>query len=113
MVRMQHDSNQIITQSSKLLHKIVREEGPLGLWTGVGSNIARAMQLSQLCFNYLFLIYKLLRLSSGVFGNFITINRAKTAMQKMKANSQGIMPYTSLVDCLTKIAKQEVFKIKY
>ena len=52
---------------------------------------------------------------AGVFGGItsLPLDRAKTAMQKMKANSQGIMPYTSLVDCLTKIAKQEVFKIKY
>ena len=49
MVRMQHDSMLPIDQKRgynsvfQTFAKIVREEGPLGLWTGVGSNIARAM----------------------------------------------------------------------
>ena len=43
---------------------------------------------------------------AGIVGGVtsLPLDRAKTAMQKMKANEKGEMPYKSLVHCLTTIA---------
>lgn len=43
---------------------------------------------------------------AGVFGGLtsLPLDRAKTAMQKMKPNEKGEMPYKSLVHCLKTIA---------
>lgn len=106
--------------------RIVREEGPLGLWKGASPTVVRAMvlNLGMLApYDYCKDIFKKLGLKSergrnlaasavsGFLASYMSLpfDYMKTKMQKMKPNPDGTMPYKSMPDALVKTIKNEGF----
>lgn len=106
------------------LNRIVTEEGFFSLWKGVGPTVARAISLNvaMLVTNdeakQIFLkmwgpCFKTTFAASFVSGIFTAVgslpfDNLKTKMQKMKADPKtGKLPYTSLMDCMTKTIQRE------
>ena len=133
LVRMQADSllppleRRNYTSFFNAFHRIFKEEGVLTLWKGSAPTIFRGMavNLGQLA-TYDEVRERLnmatgtidtasTRLTaagtSGFLAAFLSLpfDNIKTKLQKMKADSLGIMPYKGLSDCFAKSIKREGF----
>ncbi|MES1908967.1 MAG: hypothetical protein MHM6MM_001795 [Cercozoa sp. M6MM] len=130
LVRMQADNKLPPAERRGYKHvgdaltQIVRQEGLRGMFTGTGPTIVRAMSLN---FGMLATYdqakeslapitgdgTKTTALSasvlSGFFASFFSLpfDFIKTRIQQQKADANGRLPYKGVVDCFTKVAKQE------
>lgn len=105
------------------LIRTVREEGLFTLWRGSTPTVVRAMAM-----NFSLLVpfeetKKLLKnlinnekmrsiaasMVAGACASFLSLpfDNIKTKLQKMKANSQGELPYKGVTDCLLKSVRNE------
>ena len=106
------------------LLRIARTEGVFALWAGATPTIVRAMALNfgQLAFfseaktqlkahTQLSMQAQTLTASAiaGFFASFFSLpfDFVKTRLQKQSRGKDGSLPYKSMVDCFTKVAKDE------
>ena len=106
------------------LTRIVKSEGVLALWNGSSPTIVRAMALNfgQLAFfseaktqlktrTHLSAMQQTLTASAiaGFFASFFSLpfDFMKTRLQKQQRGTDGRLPYTGMVDCFRKVARDE------
>lgn len=115
------------TSVGNALIRIVREEGVLTLWKGVGPTVGRAMvlNLAQLASYAQFKesFKRSLSLEEGILLHFcasmcsgllstvasMPVDIVKTRVQNMSPNPDGTMPYKGALDCAGKIIRNEGF----
>ncbi|VUC34302.1 unnamed protein product [Clonostachys rosea] len=129
LIRMQSDGLKPLAERKNYksvidaLGSIARSEGVAALWAGAAPTIARAMALNfgQLAFfSEAKVQLKNSGLSSqaqtlsasaiaGFFASFFSLpfDFVKTRLQKQTKGPDGKLPYRSMVDCFTKVARQE------
>ena len=129
LVRLQSDYN-LPPQSRRnyknafdAIARTVKEEGLFVLWRGSTPTVIRSMSMAFGVLVSFELAKSLLSpyidkpnlktflasLIGGFFGSVCSLpfDNLKTKLQKMKADSNGIMPYNGIFDCLRKTAKYE------
>lgn len=130
LIRMQSDGLKPLAQRKNYksvidaLSGIARSEGVGALWAGASPTIVRAMALNfgQLAFfseakvqlkahTELAPQAQILGASAvaGFFASFFSLpfDFVKTRLQKQSKGPDGKLPYTSMVDCFRKVAKEE------
>ncbi|KAL8360548.1 hypothetical protein RB601_007182 [Gaeumannomyces tritici] len=130
LIRMQSDGLKPVDQRKNYrsvvdaLSRIARGEGVAALWSGAAPTVVRAMALNfgQLAFfseakaqlkerTEMSARAQTLSASAvaGFFASFFSLpfDFAKTRLQKQQRGPDGKLPYSSMVDCFTKVAKQE------
>lgn len=107
-------------------NRIIAEEGVLSLWKGSAPTVARAMSLNagQLAtFEELKELVTKLRgksdlltrviavTGSGIAASVVSLpfDNIKTKLQKQKADANGVLPYSGLMDCFRKTVSREGF----
>ena len=103
--------------TNKRGRRIPKEEGILSLWKGGVPTVVRAMSLnlgmfttyeeSKKAFSKVMgtgMAWFLSSIFAGAVAAIMSLpfDNAKTKMQKMKAGSDGKMPYKNLIDCMAK-----------
>lgn len=131
LVRMQADLNSPVEERRNYKHvgdalmRTVREEGVFTLWRGSTPTVIRAMAMNfSLLVPFEFAKKKLepyvehtktrtiiSSMIAGACGSVAALpfDNVKTKLQKMKPNSEGVMPYKGVLDCITKTAAREGF----
>ncbi len=109
------------------LVRIVRSEGVPALFRGVSATVSRAMllnaaQLGSYSQAKSFLLAKKmfhdpssiwLHTASGMISGFactvvsLPVDMAKTRVQQMRPDANGVMPYSSALDCIRKVVRHE------
>ncbi len=105
------------------LSRIPREEGVKGLWKGAGPTVARAISLNiGMMVSFEEAKERIGRLIgkgklqllcasaiSGIFTALFSLpfDNMKTRLQKMRANPDGTLPYSGLLDCFKKTFGRE------
>jgi solute carrier family 25 oxoglutarate transporter 11 len=129
LIRMQSDGLKPLAERKNYksvidaLGSIARSEGVAALWAGAAPTIVRAMALNfgQLAFfSEAKVQLKNTGLSSqaqtlsasaiaGFFASFFSLpfDFVKTRLQKQTKGPDGKLPYRGMVDCFTKVARQE------
>lgn len=130
LIRMQSDGLKPLAERKNYksvidaLGSIARNEGVAALWAGAAPTIVRAMALNfgQLAFfseakvhlkAHTDLSARTQTLSAsaiaGFFASFFSLpfDFVKTRLQKQSKGPDGKLPYKGMVDCFTKVAKQE------
>jgi len=129
LIRMQSDGLKPLAQRANYssvvdaLTRIARSEGVGALWSGAYPTVVRAMALnfgqlaffseakSQLKDTSLGPRAQTLAASAvaGFFASFFSLpfDFVKTRLQKQQRAPDGTMPYKGMVDCFTKVAKEE------
>ncbi|KAI3320335.1 putative 2-oxoglutarate/malate translocator [Xylariaceae sp. AK1471] len=130
LIRMQSDGLKPLAERKNYksvidaLTGIVRSEGVTGLWAGATPTVVRAMALNlgQLAFFSEAKAQLKTRTSwsaktqtltasaiAGFFASFLSLpfDFVKTRLQKQQRGPDGKLPYKSMVDCFTKVARQE------
>lgn len=130
LIRMQSDGLKPIEKRANYrsvidaLSRIAKAEGVGALWSGATPTVVRAMALNfgQLAFfsEAKTQLKKRTQLSgqtqtltasavAGFFASFFSLpfDFVKTRLQKQSRGADGKLPYTSMVDCFRKVAKDE------
>lgn len=130
LIRMQSDGLKPLAERKNYksvidaLSSIAKSEGVAALWAGAAPTVVRAMALNfgQLAFfsEAKVQLKKHTTLSSqtqtfgasaiaGFFASFFSLpfDFVKTRLQKQSKGPDGKLPYKGMVDCFTKVAKQE------
>jgi solute carrier family 25 oxoglutarate transporter 11 len=130
LIRMQSDGLKPLAERKNYksvfdaLISITRSEGVTALWAGAAPTVVRAMALNfgQLAFfseakvqlkQNTSLSPQMQTLSAsaiaGFFASFFSLpfDFVKTRLQKQQRGPDGKLPYKSMADCFTKVAKQE------
>ncbi|KAI8626446.1 mitochondrial carrier domain-containing protein [Xylariaceae sp. FL1651] len=130
LIRMQSDGLKPLAQRKNYksvvdaLTSIVKSEGVTALWAGATPTVVRAMALNlgQLAFFSEAKAQLKTRTTwsartqtltasaiAGFFASFLSLpfDFVKTRLQKQHRGPDGKLPYKSMVDCFTKVAKQE------
>ena len=123
LIRMQSDSTLPVdkrrnyTSVFDAARRIPKEEGILSLWKGGVPTVVRAMSLnlgmfttyeeSKKVFSKVMgtgMAWFLSSIFAGAVAAIMSLpfDNAKTKMQKMKAGSDGKMPYKNIFDCMAK-----------
>jgi solute carrier family 25 oxoglutarate transporter 11 len=105
------------------LMRTVREEGLFTLWRGSTPTVVRAMAMNfsllvpfeetkKLLKNFIYnekLRSIAASMVAGACASFLSLpfDNIKTKLQKMKVNSEGVLPYKGVADCLMKSVKKE------
>lgn len=111
------------------MSRIPGEEGVFNLWKGAGPTVARAISLNigmlvsfedakERLTKLLGPGRKTVLLASAISGVFTALfslpfDNIKTKLQKMKANPDGTLPYSGVVDAFTKTFSREGFRGLY
>ncbi len=131
LIRMQSDNNLPVNERRNYKNvfdaiiRIVREEGVTTLWRGSMPTVVRAMVMNFSLLVPFEFVKKLLspyvsdNKTKSIFASLIAggcasvlalpFDNIKTKLQKMKADSEGKMPYKGVLDSLKKSAKKEGF----
>jgi len=130
LIRMQSDGLKPLAERKNYksvidaLASIAKSEGVAALWAGAAPTVVRAMALNfgQLAFfsEAKVQLKKNTSLSSqtqtfgasaiaGFFASFFSLpfDFVKTRLQKQQKGPDGKLPYKGMIDCFTKVAKQE------
>ncbi|KAI0594177.1 mitochondrial carrier domain-containing protein [Biscogniauxia sp. FL1348] len=130
LIRMQSDGLKPIAERKNYksvvdaVTSIVRSEGVTALWAGATPTVVRAMSLNlgQLAFfseakvqlkKHTTWSNKTQTLTAsaiaGFFASFLSLpfDFVKTRLQKQQRGPDGKLPYRSMADCFTKVARQE------
>jgi solute carrier family 25 oxoglutarate transporter 11 len=131
LVRMQSDATLPLDKRRNYKHifdaflRITREEGLLSCWKGCAPTVVRAMSLNLgMLVSYdeskerlekwlgkerTNSIWFLSSVISGTLASIMSLpfDNVKTKMQKMVKGPDGTMPYSSLLDCAYKTARNE------
>ncbi|KAI1326611.1 mitochondrial carrier domain-containing protein [Xylariaceae sp. FL0255] len=130
LIRMQSDGLKPLAERKNYksvvdaMTSIVRAEGVTALWAGATPTVVRAMALNfgQLAFFSEAKAQLKTRTSwtpqaqtlsasaiAGFFASFLSLpfDFVKTRLQKQQRGLDGKLPYSSMADCFTKVARQE------
>jgi solute carrier family 25 oxoglutarate transporter 11 len=129
LIRLQTDSTLPEAQRRHYKHvgdaftRIVREEGPLALWKGVGPTMVRAMALNlgmlgpydqckEVLTKYLG-ASRATNLAASAAAGFLAVvlslpfDNMKTRLQRMRIGADGIAPYKGMIDCAMQTIKKQ------
>jgi len=132
LVRMSADAKLPISERRglgvhKVLGAVVKESGVLGMWTGVGPTVARAMALSSVTLAvtsevkqrlpetvpWMTAYPTLTMVTSTTIASFLgtvasqPFDVVKSHMQNMVVAPGGVAPYSSALDCAGKLFKEK------
>lgn len=133
LIRMTSDGRLPADQRRNYRHvgdallRIVKQEGVATLWRGTSATVTRAMLLNAVQLGtysqakQFFLGTSLfndpksvaLHAASGMVSGLactivsLPVDMAKTRVQQMRPDAQGVMPYKNALDCISKVVKHE------